>query len=457
MKKFVVLLLFFTFSVNVVANDVIRFTWQGDTCDKSFVIIATSGKQFTISWGNGSSDVEIGIGNKQTISHTYSNNNTYTVTITANASDCRFLHFECKGNQVSSLDVSNCTALSVLYCNNNLLNSLDVSKNTALTGLYCFDNQLSSLDLSKNTALTTLRCYMNKLSSLDMSKNLLLNALWCSDNELNTLNVSKNTVLKELWCNKNKLTSLDVSKNTVLISLWCSNNRLNSLDVSKNLNLNTLWCSSDKLNNINIGDNQVLKYFDCYDNHLLLSDLFAASEIIFIRENKCLGTQILPPQIVNIGDTLFSEQNIFNDIYTNYVVSKDGVLDTVNDYTITDGMLIFNNSGYYTVTLTNAAIVSDIDFPAQVIAEIEVSSVDIKELRVTSYELRVFPNPTSGRLRVVSYELQENMSIEIYDVVGKKLSTFNFQLSTNEIDISHLANGMYFLKIDGKTVKIIKN
>ena len=44
--------------------------------------------------------------------------------------------------------------LAYLQCNLNDLTSLDVSNNTALTELQCRNNQLTSLDVSNNTALT---------------------------------------------------------------------------------------------------------------------------------------------------------------------------------------------------------------------------------------------------------------------------------------------------------------
>jgi hypothetical protein len=69
--------------------------------------------------------------------------------------------------------------------------------------------------------------------------------------------------------------------------------------------------------------------------------------------------------------------------------------------------------------------------------------------------IQIYPNPTSGKI-VVESEKSNVESIEIFDIVGRKLSTFNFQLSTNEIDISHLAAGIYFMKVDSKTVKIVK-
>ena len=50
-------------------------------------------------------------------------------------------------------------------------------------------------------------------------------------------------------------------------------------------------------------------------------------------------------------------------------------------------------------------------------------------------------------------------NVEIYSVVGQKLN--NYQLSTVNsqfvIDVSHLANGMYYLRVGNKVVKFVKN
>jgi hypothetical protein len=76
----------------------------------------------------------------------------------------------------------------------------------------------------------------------------------------------------------------------------------------------------------------------------------------------------------------------------------------------------------------------------------------------TKSEITVKPNPTTGQL-VVSGQLSV-VSVEIFDIVGCKLSHFTFHNSPIEIDISHLENGMYFLKIQTEkgitTKKIVK-
>ena len=136
--------------------------------------------------------------------------------------------------------------LKKLDCKHNDLTRLDVSKNTKLTVLYCESNQLTSLDLSKNTALTELNCQYNQLTSLDLSQNTALTMLDCALNPLTSLDVSNNTALTDLNCKSNQLTGLDLSKNTALKALYCSNNQLTSLNVSKNTELDTLDCSGNK-------------------------------------------------------------------------------------------------------------------------------------------------------------------------------------------------------------------
>ena len=94
-----------------------------------------------------------------------------------------------------------------------------------LEELYCYDNQLSSLDVSQNTALQKLDCYQNQLTSLDVRQNAALTYLNCGNNQLTSLDVRENAALKSLFCSLNSLTSLDVSQTAVTI-LGASDNQI---------------------------------------------------------------------------------------------------------------------------------------------------------------------------------------------------------------------------------------
>ena len=123
-----------------------------------------------------------------------------------------------------------------LNCGESELTSLNLSQNTALTSLECSYNQLTSLDVSKNTALTKLDCCCNQLTSLEVSKNTALTRLNCDYNQLTSLDVSKNTALTTLGCNDNKLTNLNMSGCANLMVINCSNNYINGKAMTKLVN-----------------------------------------------------------------------------------------------------------------------------------------------------------------------------------------------------------------------------
>ena len=179
----------------------------------------------------------------------------------------------CDNNQLTSLDVSHNTALQTLSCEFNQLTSLDVGQNTSLTGLYCYNNQLTSLDVTQNTALQTLRCHYNQLTSLDVSHNTALTDLECGSNQLTNLDFAQNTALKILYCDANQLTSLDVSQNTALRELCCHYNQLTSLDVSKNISLIYLSCYNNRLTSLDVSKNISLIYLSCSNNQLTSLDV----------------------------------------------------------------------------------------------------------------------------------------------------------------------------------------
>jgi len=74
-------------------------------------------------------------------------------------------------------------------------------------------------------------------------------------------------------------------------------------------------------------------------------------------------------------------------------------------------------------------------------------------------KIAIYPNPTTGHLRVSGDILDgKDREIIIYDVVGQVVFTSQLSKLSPEttIDISHLANGLYFLKVGGKMFKIMK-
>lgn len=116
---------------------------------------------------------------------------------------------------------------------------------TGLTMLTCFGTGLTSLNLSGCTNLAILYCrYNNQLTSLNVSDCTNLTELYCNGNQLTTLNVSGCKNLEILYCFNNRLTSLNLSGCTSLTWLDCSNNQLKDLDVSACESLVYLYCGN---------------------------------------------------------------------------------------------------------------------------------------------------------------------------------------------------------------------
>jgi len=73
-------------------------------------------------------------------------------------------------------------------------------------------------------------------------------------------------------------------------------------------------------------------------------------------------------------------------------------------------------------------------------------------------QIKVFPNPTADK---ISFTNLENNTFKLYSILGKEMS-FQFSPENQEMDISHLRNGVYFLEIRGenhskRVLKILKN
>ncbi len=222
----------------------------------------------------------------------------------------------CGENQLTSLDVSGCTALTWLNCSNNQLTSLDVSGCTALTTLYCGENQLTSLDLSGCTALATFECYNNQLTSLDVSGCTSLTSLTCYENQLTSLNVSGCTALTYLWCSKNQLTSLDVSDCVALTKLKCWVNQLTSLDVSDCTALTTLFCYHNQLTSLDVSGCSALVWLSCSSNPLTSLD---ASGCTALTTLYCSCTQLTSLNV--LGCTALTELCCEGSQLTNLDVS----------------------------------------------------------------------------------------------------------------------------------------
>lgn len=191
--------------------------------EKNMVFRLSGNGTATIDWGDRSEKEVVMLRSNEcvTIKHTYPDSSTRTIAV--------------NGEKITTLDCKGCN-----------LSYLDISKNKELTWLDCSDNQLMNLNVSNNTDLKVLWCNNNQLTRLNLAKNILLTELYCYNNYLTTLNLSNNKALVRLNCSQNQLTNLDLRENKELNRLDCYENRLRFLDFSNNRILNYAVCSDNQ-------------------------------------------------------------------------------------------------------------------------------------------------------------------------------------------------------------------
>lgn len=70
--------------------------------------------------------------------------------------------------------------------------------------------------------------------------------------------------------------------------------------------------------------------------------------------------------------------------------------------------------------------------------------------------LVVYPNPTKGQISINSEQLTTNNVVRVYNSIGVVVGTFVCTPQNNIIDISNVPNGVYFVQVNGKKVKVVK-
>ncbi|MEM6697681.1 MAG: hypothetical protein AAF599_04750 [Bacteroidota bacterium] len=195
-------------------------------------------------------------------------------------------------NDITSVNLSQNTALELLYIGNNNLTSLDLSTNIFLNELSIDDLDLSSsgIDLSNNTSLTILSAENANLNTIDLSTNSLLVDVDLDENNLTTLDVTNLGVLESLIVSDNQLSSIDLSNNTLLNYFGFESNNFTSLDFSGLANLTIIDGSGNSnLTSVNLTGVTALDTFQVNTSALTSLDISDATNLDYI---SILGGQV---------------------------------------------------------------------------------------------------------------------------------------------------------------------
>ena len=300
--------------------------------------------------------------------------------------------------------------LDSLDCSLNKIAGLDVSANIALTYLNCSGNIDSWQDPDIPNPFEIDNVFVYYMNILDVSTNTSLTTLKCNNNGLLNLNTSGLTSLTYLDCSDNQRVALEINSfnvvtisiltfdflsNVALIYLDCGRNELPSLDLSGNTLLNYLDCSWNKLPNLDVSGNTFLTTLNCRYNSLTSLDVKNGNNINMFN-------------FYAVGNPNLSCIEVDNTDWSN------------SNWPYIDATASFSEN-------CSAVGILDNDESSAILA---------------------YPNPTTGTIY-----LSNSANITLTDLSGKLLLE---EENTNQLDISSLPAGMYFLSFGENNNQIVK-
>ncbi|CAM1359045.1 hypothetical protein [Tenacibaculum xiamenense] len=225
-----------------------------------------------------------------------------------------------RGNNFTTLDMSQNLLLEHLYINSNNLSSIDVSTNVLLRNLNIGSNSITSLDLSKNPDLRDLWVQGNGgLTSLDLSNNLELRELYTYSSGVSTLDLSIHAEFRILSAYRTPLASIDLSNNPELRSLRVDETNVTLLDLTNNTKLETLRVNDTGISSLDLSSQSALEKLWAHDTSLSYLNVKNGNNtnvITFEIENNPSLTCVL------VDDAAYSTTNWTNkDSTTNFGVN----------------------------------------------------------------------------------------------------------------------------------------
>ncbi|MDP2686915.1 MAG: T9SS type A sorting domain-containing protein [Aequorivita sp.] len=373
-------------------------------------------------------------------------------------------HFWCDNNQLEVLDISFIAELQDLDCSNNSLTTIDVSNSTNLVYFTCDNNALSELDISNLPKISHVRCENNLITNLDISNSPRLTSVLVSNNQITNLSLSNLPWLRTVDFSNNSLTTLDLSNVPSIENFYCSNNQISNINLSNSINLEILYASENYINEIdlsncselselyinnnnldeiNISDSNI-NHLECNNNNLtnLDFDVMLGNGPYYLA---CEGNQLTYLVLNHPGVHVLKcadnpnmlEINMRNHPSNEYMdLSECSFYDLplLNKVCIDDDPV---NFGLINLILTQTG--HNVDFYTSENCDVLLETPDNQILPLT-----ISPNPVKNILNInTDYGLK---SAQIFNVMGQNVFSEK-NLYTNEINVSNLRNGIYFLEL----------
>lgn len=226
------------------------------------------------------------------------------------------------------------------------------------------------------------------------------------------------TNLEDLDCHRDVITALDLTGMSNLKRLSCSDNHIagNSLKLDGCVNLEYLNCSLNNLTELDLSDCHSLTELYCRNNNLVNLDVSHCSQLEKLHCNE-------NPNLLTIN-----MQNNNQENWLNLMLNPNLQHICADESEVSNLQIIVTNFAY------NCSVDSACLFLRNDKFESETETFSI------------YPNPASSMLNVNSDRPIDTANI--YNNVGQLILSVSH---TNDIDVSRLAQGNYFLKVTSDT------
>lgn len=310
-------------------------------------------------------------------------------------------------------NVSGNLNLKILELNTAGASAIDLSNNSALREL-----RISSGSITTNLNLDNLGnlrkfSYYGNLATIDLSDCIKLIEIsigfsTAQDIQLSAVDLSNQPLLANLNISNTQITSLDLSNNVNLDNVYLQGNLLQSINFGGISFVRTLYCENNQLTSLNLNNFQNLNVLSCANNNLTELKLknFTIEDYIDFSGNPNLAYICCDAE----QEVYIQNQALINDNFETVVNSdcgSNGILSTA-------------------------------------------------EVSANGSNLLFSPNPSND---FITFGTKDSIgSLSIFDVNGRLIRSF-INIS-NQLDISFLENGVYFLQTEssGKfhTAKLLK-
>lgn len=159
-----------------------------------------------------------------------------------------------------------------------------------------------------------------------------------------------------------------------------------------------------------------------------------------------------PPSHLLIGDSVISESKINQYSYL-------PIFGNITTWSVINGKIL-SSTNYLAIvewdTLKNGSITAREKSPNGCFTD-NTLQVKIFNVGMNSEKTNfsIYPNPTNGKIWVQYLGINNNILIDVFNVQGTLLKSLPLPES-NELDLSDLSHGVYYIRIEGNAFKVVK-